>query len=110
MLKPAASIASAIAAYGNVAKNAPAPGSTGAGGGIGAGDGGAFAELVKSAIQEAARIGKTAETASIAAVNDRADINKVVTAVAEAELTLQTVVTIRDRVIEAYREIMRMPI
>ena len=37
-------------------------------------------------------------------------MNKVVTAVAEAELTLQTVVTIRDKVIEAYRDIMRMPI
>jgi flagellar hook-basal body complex protein FliE len=107
MLKPVTSVASAIAAYGNVAKTAPgATGATGAG----AADGGAFADLVKSAIQEATRIGKTAETASIAAVNDRADLNKVVTAVAEAELTLQTVVTIRDRVIEAYREIMRMPI
>ncbi len=107
MLKPATSIASAIAAYGNVAKGEK-PSSGGAG--AGAADGGAFADLVKSAIHEAARIGKTAETSSIAAVNDRADLNKVVTAVAEAELALQTVVTIRDRVIEAYREIMRMPI
>ena len=112
MLKPATSITSAIAAYGNVAKGGNAL--PGAGGGVGIGaspaDGGAFADLVKSAIAEAARIGKTAETASIAAVNDRADLSKVVTAVAEAELALQTVVTIRDRVIEAYREIMRMPI
>lgn len=109
MLKPVMSVANAIAAYGNVAKGAP--GSTGTPG-AGAADAGAgaFADLVKSAIQEAARIGKTAETASIAAVNDRADMNKVVTAVAEAELTLQTVVTIRDKVIEAYRDIMRMPI
>jgi len=110
MLKPATSIASAIAAYGNIAKGGkPTPGDAGAGA-AGAADGGTFANLVKSALTEAARIGKTAETASIAAVNDRADLNKVVTAVAEAELALQTVVTIRDRVIEAYREIMRMPI
>jgi flagellar hook-basal body complex protein FliE len=34
----------------------------------------------------------------------------VVTAVAEADLTLQTVVAVRDRVIEAYQNIMRMPI
>ena len=112
MLKPATSITSAIAAYGNIAKGGNAMPGVGGGVGIGAraADGGAFADLVKSAISEAARIGKTAETASIAAVNDRADLNKVVTAVAEAELALQTVVTIRDRVIEAYREIMRMPI
>jgi flagellar hook-basal body complex protein FliE len=108
MLKPATSITSALAAYGDVVKGGkPGPGAAGAGGGA---DGGAFADLVKTAIAEAARIGKTAESASIAAVNDRADLNKVVTAVAEAELALQTVVTIRDRVIEAYREIMRMPI
>jgi flagellar hook-basal body complex protein FliE len=118
MLKPVTSAASAIAAYDSVAKGAPgsiggsigAPIGKGLGTGGGAGDGGAFADLVKSAIQEAARIGKTAEQASVAAVNDRADIGKVVTAVAEAELTLQTVITVRDRVIEAYREIMRMPI
>ena len=110
MLKPATSITSALAAFGNVAKGSkPGPGAAGAGSGS-AVDGGAFADLVKNAIAEAARIGKTAESASIAAVNDRADLNKVVTAVAEAELALQTVVTIRDRVIEAYREIMRMPI
>lgn len=110
MLKPATSITSAIAAYGNIAKGGkPTPGAADSGA-AGAADGGAFASLVKNAIHEAARIGKTAETASIAAVNDRADLSKVVTAVAEAELALQTVVTIRDRVIEAYREIMRMPI
>lgn len=110
MLKPTTAITSAIAAYGNIAKGGkttPESPAQGAGGGA---DGGTFANLVKSALNEATRIGKTAETASIAAVNDRADLSKVVTAVAEAELALQTVVTIRDRVIEAYREIMRMPI
>jgi flagellar hook-basal body complex protein FliE len=34
----------------------------------------------------------------------------VVTAVAEAEATLQTVVAVRERIIEAYKEILRMPI
>ena len=98
--------ATAINAYGNVARGGGSAKTEGAD----AGDGGAFASLVKSAIAEAARIGKTAETASIAAVNDKGDLNKVVTAVAEAELALQTVVTIRDKVIDAYREILRMPI
>ncbi len=32
------------------------------------------------------------------------------TAVAETELALETVVSVRDRVISAYEEIMRMPI
>jgi len=33
-----------------------------------------------------------------------------VTAVAESETALQTLVAVRDRVISAYEEIMRMPI
>ena len=35
--------------------------------------------------------------------------NEMDTAVAEAEVALQTVVAVRDKVIDAYREIMRMP-
>jgi len=68
-----------------------------------------FAALVKGAIKEAVRIGERGEQASIAGVNGNADLSTVVTAVAEAELTLQTVVSVRDKVIEAYREIIRMP-
>jgi len=69
-----------------------------------------FAALVKGAIKEAVRIGENSEQLSIAGINDKADLNAVVTAVAEAELTLQTVVNVRDKVIESYREIMRMPV
>ena len=39
----------------------------------------------------------------------KADLSSVVTAVAEAELTLQTVVAVRDKVIESYKQILRMP-
>jgi flagellar hook-basal body complex protein FliE len=53
--------------------------------------------------------GKTGESLSMAAVRDEADLNNVITAVAEAELTLETVVAVRDKVIDAYREILRMP-
>ena len=69
-----------------------------------------FADLVKGAIREAININERSETLSIQAINDQADLNQVVTAVAEAETTLQTVVAVRDKVIEAYREIIRMPI
>lgn len=75
-------------------------------------DGGAdgeFATLVKGAIKEAVKIGERSEQLSIQGINDRADITKVVTAVSEAELTLQTVVTVRDKVLDAYKEIIRMP-
>jgi len=70
---------------------------------------GEFAGLVRNAIEEAVRIGERSENLTIQGINERADVSKVVTAVAEAELTLQTVVTVRDKVIEAYKEIIRMP-
>jgi flagellar hook-basal body complex protein FliE len=70
---------------------------------------GDFSNLVKDAIKEAVTIGERGESLSIAGINDRADISKVVTAVAEAEVALKTVVTVRDKVIDAYKEIIRMP-
>ena len=68
-----------------------------------------FASLVKDAIKEAVKIGQKSEQLTIQGITDRADINQVVTAVAEAELTLQTVVAVRDKVLDAYKEIIRMP-
>ena len=47
---------------------------------------------------------------SLKAVAGEAELSEVVTAVANAETALQTVVTVRDRIITAYQEIMRMPI
>ena len=102
---PVTSYANAVAAYGRAAKDVPT-------GGVeprNAPSGEGFDDLVQGAIREAIKIGQTSERLSIAAVNDRADLSAVVTAVAEAETTLQTVVSVRDKVIEAYKEILRMP-
>ena len=71
---------------------------------------GEFAELVKGALEKSIDNGLSGERQSMDAVNNRADLNQVVTAVAEAELTLQTVMVMRDKVMEAYKEILRMPI
>ena len=75
-----------------------------------AGGGDEFADLVKSALEEAKRIGERSENMSIQGIRDNADLNAVITAVAEAEVTLQTVVSVRDKVIDAYKEILRMSI
>ncbi|MCH7938047.1 MAG: flagellar hook-basal body complex protein FliE [Proteobacteria bacterium] len=68
-----------------------------------------FADLVKGAISEAKKIGEHSEQLSIAGIAGRADIGQVVAAVAEAEVVIQTVVAIRDKVIDAYKQIIRMP-
>jgi len=53
---------------------------------------------------------RTAETVSAGAVAGNADLVDVVTAVSNAEMVLESVTAVRDRVISAYQEIMRMPI
>jgi flagellar hook-basal body complex protein FliE len=65
---------------------------------------------LKSAVSSVAETGKTAETHAIAAAAGKADLVDVVTAVAESETALQTLVSVRDRVISAYEEIMRMQV
>lgn|SRR5512132_112323 len=75
------------------------------------GEGGrSFAEMVKGVVDDAIGSGINSEKASVAAIGQGADLNHVVTAVAEAEATLQTVVAVRERIIEAYKDILRMPI
>lgn len=73
----------------------------------GAGD---FAALVKDALGSAATGGKTAETTAAQALTGQAEMNEVVLAVANAEMALQTVVAVRDKVVQAYQDILRMPI
>ncbi|TCS63036.1 flagellar hook-basal body complex protein FliE [Varunaivibrio sulfuroxidans] len=109
----AGTIANAINAYTQTARSASS-GTSGPSGGISPSadkpKDGTFASLVKGAIDQAVQIGQKGEQASIAAIRDRADVTQVVTAVSEAELTLQTVVSVRDKVVDAYKEILRMPI
>jgi len=102
----------AAAAYRNAVKAAETALS---GGGMeprDAGDkgGSAFMEMVKSAAGQAVQANRDAEAMSLKAVAGEAELSEVVTAVANAETALQTVVTVRDRIITAYQEIMRMPI
>jgi flagellar hook-basal body complex protein FliE len=45
-----------------------------------------------------------------ASLTTGADPHALVTALAQTELAVQTAVTVRDRVVEAYQEILRMPV
>ncbi|MGV0761956.1 flagellar hook-basal body complex protein FliE [Tistrella mobilis] len=102
-----AKFASAAAAYANAARGIKAPGTEG---GDRAGASGAFADMVSDVIGQSVKAGQASERAAMQAVSGTASLQDVVTSVATAETSLQTVVAIRDRVIGAYQEIMRMPI
>ena len=57
-----------------------------------------------------AKSGREAEVKAAGLVQGKGDLVDVVTAVNSAEMTLETVVAIRDKVIAAYQDILRMPI
>jgi flagellar hook-basal body complex protein FliE len=77
---------------------------------IGGGGGGDFASLVKQFVGNTADSARNMEAKMTQATAGKADLVDVVTAVAESEAALETLVAVRDRVITAYEEIMRMPI
>jgi flagellar hook-basal body complex protein FliE len=68
-----------------------------------------FMDFVKDAAAEAVKTGQKSEAMSIAGVAGKADVMDVVRAVGNAELTLQTVVAVRDKMVNAYQELIRMP-
>jgi flagellar hook-basal body complex protein FliE len=76
----------------------------------GAAGGSDFAGMLEKAVGSVAESGRKAEAQAMAAAGGKADLVDVVTAVAESETALQTLVAVRDKVIAAYEEIMRMPI
>ncbi|MBP5857013.1 flagellar hook-basal body complex protein FliE [Marivibrio halodurans] len=69
-----------------------------------------FVDLVRTAAQDTIDSNREAERLGMEGVAGQANLTEVVTAVADAEATLQTVVAVRDRIISAYQEILRMPI
>jgi flagellar hook-basal body complex protein FliE len=88
----------------------PAAGRAIAGAGAGGGGGPSFAEALGNVLQTVADAGKQADQQASKAAAGKADMVDVVTAVAETETALETLVAVRDRVIAAYEEIMRMQI
>ena len=69
-----------------------------------------FETFLKGELETAANTMRAGEAESVKALTGRADLQQVVEAVTQAELSLQKVTAVRDRVISAYQEIMRMPI
>lgn len=72
--------------------------------------GGDFAKMLADQVQGVMEAGKVADAKSMDLVNGKGDVVDVVTAISQTEMAIETMVTVRDRVISAYEEIMRMPI
>lgn len=72
---------------------------------------GGFGDILKSMLGQAVDAQNTSQALTRAAAEGKdVPLQDVVQALGKAELTLQTLVTVRDKAIEAYQEILRMPI
>jgi flagellar hook-basal body complex protein FliE len=95
-------------AYASLARIADASG--GLGKAVGETQGPSFGALLKDAIGGVFEAGKASDAQQRAMVAGKANIVDVVTAVSETEVAVEALVSVRDRMIQAYEEIMRMPI
>ena len=82
----------------------------GSGGNIASSSGGGFDGMLRRALGDAVDTGKSAESHAMQAIRGDDNLSQVVTALSRAELTLQTATTIRDRVVQSYQDVMKMPI
>lgn len=101
---------SAAKAYANVQKAAGLGAGGETAGASNLGGVGGFADILKSAMTDVVKTSRTAETQMVNQVQGKAELVDVATAISAAETSLQTVMAVRDQVISAYQEIMRMPI
>jgi flagellar hook-basal body complex protein FliE len=96
-------------AYNNASKLIGENAAKSLGGGVDAG-GMDFGKMLSESLQGLVDSGKTADKMSMDLVNGKGNVVDVVTAISQTEIAMESMVAIRDKVISAYEEIMRMPI
>jgi flagellar hook-basal body complex protein FliE len=79
--------------------------------GMGAGTGGpSFGDVLKDAIGSVMEGGRASDAQTSAMATGKANVMDVVTAVAETDVKVSTLVSVRDKVIQSYEDIMKMAI
>lgn len=78
-------------------------------GGVEETSGAAFGDLLKQSLQTAVETQHKSEKVSGAALAGKADMTDVLQAVTDAEMALNTVLAVRDKVVQAYENVMRTP-
>jgi flagellar hook-basal body complex protein FliE len=69
-----------------------------------------FGSVLKDVMTNVTAAGRKSDTQAHAVAIGKANMIDVVTAVAESETAIQAMVSVRDKVIAAYEEILKMPI
>lgn len=65
-----------------------------------------FMDMIKGGVEDVRKAQSESESLTQQALIGKADLSQVVQSVAKAEVMLQTMVSIRDRLLSAYQEIM----
>jgi flagellar hook-basal body complex protein FliE len=69
-----------------------------------------FSALLKDAVGSVMEAGKKSDAQTMSMASGKANVMDVVTAVAKTDVAVSTLVSVRDRVIQSYEDIMKMPI
>jgi flagellar hook-basal body complex protein FliE len=69
-----------------------------------------FGSVLKDVMASVTAAGRSSDMQAQAVATGKANMIDVVTAVAESETAIQALVSVRDKVIAAYEEILKMPI
>ena len=73
-------------------------------------NGPSFAAVLKDALGSVMEVGRKSDAQTVAMASGKANVMVVVTAVAETDVAVSTLVSVRDKVIQAYEDIMKMSI
>jgi flagellar hook-basal body complex protein FliE len=98
------------AAYGNASRLISNPGQSSLGGAASGGQTPDFGKLLTQSLQGVMDAGNKSDKMSLDLVNGKGNVVDVVTAISQTELAMESMVAVRDKVISAYEEIMKMPI
>ena len=99
----AANAYASLAKIASSATAAPASGASSTGGA-------SFGSMLKDVLGGVMDAGRKSDAQTMAMAGGKSNVMDVVTAVAETDVAVSTLVSVRDRVIQSYEEIMRMPI
>lgn len=69
-----------------------------------------FADALEAALREMRGTIQAGEKAAVDAMSGQGDVQSLAEALTATEMALETAVSVRDRVVEAYQEILRMPV
>lgn len=69
-----------------------------------------FGDVLKNAVGGVLDAGRKSDAQTVAMASGKANVMDVVTAVAETDVAVSTLVSVRDKVIAAYEDIMKMAI